>query len=347
MISDPGLKWKRFPDDADDRRHSYDGSDERRAIEHYPPSDFEPAITDLAEFLSPHDSADMRSRLLLGNGASEMIDMISRLAPKGQWRPGPFTTQYQEYRRSATNAGRAELHWSDGGAKLTSIVNPCNPTGDYMHVEEIKEYISETCDGNSWVVVDESMQPWAGPHWREDSLTSQKEFIQEIQRKRGISVYVIHSWTKIWACPGIRLGSVVCPTAEDASGIKKMQVPWSVNVMALHYLSGCCKADEYMQRTWKSTVEWRSFITDGLKHINFPGVYGEAWSSWIWIDTGSEDLAEAIVEECKAAGVPIRWGKFGYCMPTYIRLGVRKPSSAKVLINTIDRVVEEHRCASE
>ncbi|EER14917.1 hypothetical protein Pmar_PMAR000638, partial [Perkinsus marinus ATCC 50983] len=56
-------------------------------IEHYPPSDFEPAITDLAEFLSPHDSADMRSRLLLGNGASEMIDMISRLAPKGPWRP--------------------------------------------------------------------------------------------------------------------------------------------------------------------------------------------------------------------------------------------------------------------
>ncbi|KAF4740399.1 hypothetical protein FOZ63_020944, partial [Perkinsus olseni] len=103
---------------------------------------------------------------------------------------GPFATQYQEYRRSAKNAGRIELDWSDvdGGAKLTSIVNPCNPTGDYMHVEEIKEYISKMCDDNSWVVVDESMQPWAGPHWREDSLTSQKEFIQDMQRKRGISV---------------------------------------------------------------------------------------------------------------------------------------------------------------
>ncbi|KAF4717141.1 hypothetical protein FOZ62_019200, partial [Perkinsus olseni] len=109
-------------------------------IEHYPPSDFEPAITDLAKFLSPDDWSDTRSRLLLGNGASEMIDMISRLAPKGPWRPGPFATQYQEYRRSAKNAGRIELDWSDvdGGAKLTSIVNPCNPTGDYMHVEEIK-----------------------------------------------------------------------------------------------------------------------------------------------------------------------------------------------------------------
>ncbi|KAF4751544.1 hypothetical protein FOZ62_027218, partial [Perkinsus olseni] len=57
-------------------------------IEHYPPSDFEPAITDLAKFLSPDDWSDTRSRLLLGNGASEMIDMISRLAPKGPWRPG-------------------------------------------------------------------------------------------------------------------------------------------------------------------------------------------------------------------------------------------------------------------
>mmetsp|Transcript_8270 Transcript_8270/g.7011 ORF Transcript_8270/g.7011 Transcript_8270/m.7011 type:complete len:154 (-) Transcript_8270:1-462(-) len=149
----------------------------------------------LAKFLSPEDSADMRSRLLLGNGASEMIDMISRLAPKGPWRPGPFVTQYQEYRRSAKNAGRFELHWSDveSGAKLTSIVNPCNPTGDYMHVEDMKKYISKMCDDNSWVVVDESMQPWAGPEWRKDSLTSQKEWVQEMQRSRGISVYVIHS----------------------------------------------------------------------------------------------------------------------------------------------------------
>ncbi|KAF4739702.1 hypothetical protein FOZ62_010551, partial [Perkinsus olseni] len=112
-----------------------------------------------------------------------------------------------------------------------------------------------------------------------------------------------------------------------------------------HYLAGCCKADEYMEKTWKLTVEWRAFITEGLQHLNFPGMYGEAWSSWIWIDTGSEDLAEVIVDECKAAGVPIRWGKFGYCMPTYIRLGVRKPSSAKVLINTISRVVEDYRAS--
>lgn len=49
-------------------------------------------------------------------------------------------------------------------------------------------YISKMCDDNSWVVVDESMQPWMGPEWRSDSLTSQKEFMQEIQRTRGISV---------------------------------------------------------------------------------------------------------------------------------------------------------------
>ncbi len=49
-------------------------------ISHYPPSDFEPAISDLAMFLweEPEAAANCKSLMTLGNGASELIDLVIR-----------------------------------------------------------------------------------------------------------------------------------------------------------------------------------------------------------------------------------------------------------------------------
>ncbi len=49
-------------------------------ISHYPPSDFEPAISDLALFLweEPEAAATYKPLMTLGNGASELIDLVIR-----------------------------------------------------------------------------------------------------------------------------------------------------------------------------------------------------------------------------------------------------------------------------
>ena len=41
---------------------------------------------------------------------------------------------------------------------------------------------------------------------------------------RLVQVYVIHSWTKIWSCAGIRLGSFVAPTIDEYEKVKSHQV---------------------------------------------------------------------------------------------------------------------------
>jgi hypothetical protein len=43
-----------------------------------------------------------------------------------------------------------------------------------------------------------------GPHWRNDSLVSALDWAENLETERGISVFIMHSWTKIWACPGVR-----------------------------------------------------------------------------------------------------------------------------------------------
>ena len=71
----------------------------------------------------------------------------------------------------------------------------------------------------------------------------------------GIKVYVIHSWTKIWSCAGIRLGSFIAPTIDEYEKVKSFQVPWTVNCVALSFLSAVTK-DEVPPppHVWPATV---------------------------------------------------------------------------------------------
>ena len=124
-------------------------------IHHYPPADFQPAISHLAEFLWPQNEEWKANLdlLLMGNGASELIDLVIRSVPKGGWRPGGTLTQYKEYERSSQADERETLAWDDKNAKLTCLVNPTNPTGDYMTVDEMKKYIETYCPDDHTIII--------------------------------------------------------------------------------------------------------------------------------------------------------------------------------------------------
>ena len=55
--------------------------------------------------------------------------------PRGS---GPMVTQYKEYERSAVACGYKTLKSDDPSATLVCMINACNPTGDYMSIEEVK-----------------------------------------------------------------------------------------------------------------------------------------------------------------------------------------------------------------
>lgn len=312
-------------------------------IHHYPPADFEPAIGDLAKWLWDDDDwQEGRSRLLLGNGASELIDLVIRDGPKGFWKPAsPKGVQYKEYERSAEAAGNIQVDFKDNRALLTCFINPNNPTGEYLDVRHTKAWIEEHCPEGSHVIVDESMQPWVGPKWREDSLLTQQTWLKYMLEERDTHVFLMHSWTKIWSCTGIRLGSVVAPSTASLQRILKKQVPWSVNSGALAFLSEVIKDTEYMDRTWELTAGWRQHTVDELRK-RFPSwqFHGKSFLSWVWADTGSVEVAERATQLAKEAGVPIRWGKQGYDQPSMVRVAVRHPDNLALLMRAWEPIKE-------
>lgn len=218
---------------------------------------------------------------------------------------------------------------------MLCIVNPCNPTGDYFSVEPLKAWIQDNVKPGGCVIVDESMQPWHSADFRNDSLISEHDFAREMYEKHEISVHVMHSWTKIWSCPGLRVGSVICPTVSHCEALRKIQVPWSVNGPALKFIEAVVQDTDYLNETWENTTRLRAYLIEQLQSLqhNDWEYHGEKFLSWVWLDMKNEDLAAKAIDLAREAGVPVRSGKPGYQCNSFVRVAVRKEDQVQVLVN--------------
>ena len=303
-------------------------------INHYPKDDKEPYITNLTNWLYKNQSS-VNPYIILGNGASEVIDLLCRTvcydcAEYTSFYVNP--TQYMEYERSLKlqNLSREEQIEK---ADIVSIVNPCNPTGDYLSVQELKKLI-DRCKQGSTVIVDESMALWIGPQFREETLLSQYDYIKVLLKERNIKVFIIHSYTKFFSCTGLRIGSVLCPDEETYKSILYYQNPWSNNILSLEYLDKCLEDDEYANKTWNTTTSMRQYQVGKIEGA-FPEwkIYGVSFISWMWIKLPTEREAEKVYKISKEANMPIRWGKVGYNKPKYVRVAVRDNNNFDLLLN--------------
>ncbi|PFH34066.1 aminotransferase, class I/II superfamily protein [Besnoitia besnoiti] len=93
------------------------------------------------------------------------------------------------------------------------------------------------------------------------------DWAKKLYDTRGIKVFVIQSWTKIWACPGLRVGSLLAPHPDEAKRIRKHQVPWSLNTLAIAFLSEVVKDTDYMNETWTVTPQWNDVFRSALQNI--------------------------------------------------------------------------------
>ena len=302
----------------------------RNMIDHYPPS----KSTELLE--GYYKYVGHRDNILFGNGASEVIDLLLRNLPRGNWKTNNVGFQYKEYENSCKLMGRHKVSYTNMDVNLTVIINPNNPTGNYSRWSELVGFIDRYVPNNSYLVVDESMIFW-DPDWKLHSFQHHESFCKELLTQRNISVVVVQSWTKIFACTGLRFGSMyVCDNALYRK-LSIKQTPWSVNVIARDYVRFCWEDDTYMSDTLRLTKVWRSTMIEKLRAI-YPkwGFHGESFLSWIWVKTCSEEMADKIVKISKDNGFPIRHGKHSYNGPLFIRLGVRDPDTLKEWFEAID-----------
>lgn len=283
-------------------------------IAHYPAADCRAALDALAVFCD--FSAD---RMLLSNGASEMIELLMRAAPTGGFCASPYDAAYMEYVRAAKVAGRAVVE-SHRDAGVSVVIHPNSPTGDCMDLDDLRKYVEEA---KGLVVVDESFIAFQGPDWHDHSAL---KLVDDFPDK----LIVLFSWTKLWACPGLRIGSVAA-SKDWIVKIKSMQAPWSCNSLAQDFLASACADEKYMRRTWSTLPEWKQEQEDRVKKLGWSvNKKSPKWVPWVFFECPSEEVAKRASDVAFEAGCPVRLCK-SFGIPKCIRLGVRKPEHQIVL----------------
>ncbi|MEI7925150.1 MAG: histidinol-phosphate transaminase [Chloroflexota bacterium] len=173
-----------------------------------------------------------------GASAGIYLAVGALLAPGG--RCAIFEPTFGEYARAVFAAGGVVVSATAGEprfdvsepppAEMAVLCNPNNPTGRVVPRRTVETLLRRT----RVLVIDAAYEALAEDAWDATALV-----------RAGAPVVVIHSMTKLFAMPGMRVGYLVAPRAI-AAVIRTMQPPWPVG--AGEIAAGLAALDAYEAR---------------------------------------------------------------------------------------------------
>lgn len=311
-------------------------------IVHYP----EPDAPPLKKSICEHYGIPVE-HLILGNGASELFYLFFyTMRPSRVLIPVP---SFGEYERSAFAAGAEPVFFAlhpetdfsiDPGALKEHLPgidclilgNPNNPTGRLIPRETLEE-IAALCDKfDCWLLVDESFMDFRQDH---KSFTV-RHLVGKYKR-----LFVVHSMTKFYAIPGLRLGFGIAPPKLRESMEKGKDV-WNVNLLAQHAGLAALSDDDYAQRSRCLLKEEQAFLIDALQHFKdieplVPTV------NFMLLKCTSAELAQDILSGMKARGILLRsCGNYrGLESGEYLRTAIRSRQENCMLLQALSEIVQE------
>ena len=165
-------------------------------------------------------------------------------------------------------------HRTSGAPRWRS--NPSNPTGLLADISD---------SAHVW---DEAFFPIATGTWTRGDLASWR----------------LGSLTKLWSCPGLRLGFVIAPTPEQADSVRRLQPRWSVNSLALAALPELLELTDLPK--WRESIRTlRIEFMSRLIELGF--VVHDTDSNWLLVHRAGlrEALAShlVLVRDCTSFGL--------------------------------------------
>lgn len=286
----------------------------------------DPAVRGLRRKLAERHQIDEQS-IVVGNGAAELIDLIVRaLQPKLTTLAIPCFDEYgdaiqkiggavYEIKLSADNQFELIINSEDvyvaaAAGSLFIIGSPNNPTGQLVDPEHIRSLLRM----GAYVVVDEAFMDFVPDE-------SRLSLIQEATRHERL--FVIRSMTKFYSIPGIRLGYIV-GMPRSLSGLKRLQVPWSVNSLAQLIGESVLEDSEFEQKSIHWLQQERPWLIAQLESIGFVVNPSAANYLLLRIPSSAGLSASMLQLEMGKQGVLIRdASRFTGLDHTYIRVAIK------------------------
>jgi len=269
------------------------------------------------------------NRILVGNGTSELIQMVCFAYLERGDRVLALAHSFGEYQRAASLMGARYIEFntsveeafevdaaglkktlSEQAPKIFFLCNPNNPTGSMLPAAVIHDLLREF--PQTLFVVDEAYMAFADT---DESIIS----------GRGENLLVMRSVTKDHALAGLRLGYAVGST-DVIEAMQRVRPAWNVNAMAQAAGLAAIEDEAYLQQTLDklrtANQEFRKQLTGLGAELVPSSVHYFLMKVGNAAGCRSELLKERIqVRDC-----------FSFDLPAFIRIATKLPDENARLV---------------
>lgn len=182
-----------------------------------------------------------QENILVGNGAAELIKSllgilngkIGFILPTFDEYPNRYdSTQSVYYIPTNTDysytAHELMRFFSGKGINVLIVINPDNPSGNYIHKKDMLKLISWSKSSSIKIIVDESFVDFS------DELGA--SIIDQTIIDNNPQLYIMKSISKSFGVPGLRLGVLASGDVMTIAKMKKDVAIWNINSFAEFYL---------------------------------------------------------------------------------------------------------------
>ena len=183
--------------------------------------------------------------IILGNGAAELIKAFME---RQEGTVGLICPSFNEYRERCRQEvlvyqpknvdlrydERDIMEFFDGKIQTLVLINPDNPSGNYIPMAGLKRLLEWSESQNIKMLVDESFVDFvelANGEEIEDRTLIKEEILRQYPH-----VFVVKSISKSYGVPGLRLGVIASADEEELNRIKADMPIWNINSFAEFFM---------------------------------------------------------------------------------------------------------------
>ena len=273
------------------------------------------------------------SRVLVGNGSTELIHLLARSFLSEQSSAVVFSPTFGEYEAACRLQGVTPValspsdgfHWdvqaaidliADTRPSVVFLCNPNNPTGVYLSERDVTR-IADALRGVGLLVLDEAYISFVDASWDSTALLAM------------FNVVVLRSMTKDYALTGLRLGYMLA-SEEVIERVKRFQYSWSVNAPAQAAGIAALSDPGHVERGREAVRAGKRCLSDAFASMGLECLPSAA--NFLLIRVGqATELRLALLQRYK---ICVRdCTSFG--LPEYIRVGIRNMEDNRKLAEAL------------
>ena len=266
--------------------------------------------------------------VMVTSGATEAIYLVAQ-AFRGS-RTAILSPTFAEYADACRVHGHRLCHvnglaeWQ-GCSDMFWLCNPNNPTGTVLERDVLTDCIREHPD--TVFVIDASYAPFTS-----EPLVSAAEAVALP------NVVMIHSMTKEFAVPGLRIGYITAP--ETLTGrLRGLQMPWSVNSLAQEAALYLLAHRNQYALPLAALLQERERVAQALQQVGGIGVHPSDTHILLCrlLRGTAADLKQRLAQD---HGILIRdASNFHGLTPAHFRIAVQTPAENDELVAAIKKTL--------